>query len=106
MNDENPVEKTDLSEVSNEEKEQADNKVSAPEADEAMKLQESFKRVHNRSDNFTYECDLKREAKQLGMEIEEYRRWYKLSSESPHWWPRFCRWAGFGGKNLWISFSY
>jgi hypothetical protein len=78
MNDENPVEKTDLSEVSNEEKEQADNKVSASEADEAMKLQESFKRVHNRSHKFTYECDLKREAKQLGMEIEEYRRWYKL----------------------------
>jgi Pentapeptide repeats (8 copies) len=103
MNDENSLGQPDSSELLGEGKEQTDKQASAPNPDEKkkQKLQGSFKRVHERSDKFSHEWDLKREAKKLGMEVEEYRRWYELSSESSNWLPRFCRWAGFGDKKLW-----
>lgn len=106
MNDETPAKQTDSSEALKGEKEQSDNKA-APEPDEIKKLelQESFKRVHDRSDKFSHEWDLKREAKNLEMEVEEYRRLYELSSTPSKWLPtwlsRLWQWTGIAEKKGW-----
>jgi uncharacterized protein YjbI with pentapeptide repeats len=119
MNDENPVEQTNLSEVSEEQKGQLDNKASAPKPDEVKKLelQESFKKIHDRSDKFSHEWDLKREAENLDMKVEEYRHWYELRPKPRTWFywifhHRVAIWifqlisgiwrcTGFGEKKLW-----
>jgi hypothetical protein len=100
MNDENPADQTDSSKAPKTKKEQPDNKA-ASEPDEVKKLQESFGRVYNGRDKLRHEYDLRFEAKQLDMEIEEYRRWYELSSKPPTWRSRFWQWTGFGEKKVW-----
>jgi uncharacterized protein YjbI with pentapeptide repeats len=102
MNDENSLEKADSPEAPQCKEKQTNDKPSTPEPNKLkQQLQESFKKICDRSDKFSQEFDLKREAENLVMDVEEYRRWYELSSESSLWGPRFCRWAGFGGKKLW-----
>jgi uncharacterized protein YjbI with pentapeptide repeats len=101
MNDEKSAEQPDSSELPKGKNELTDKQASAPEPDEVKKLQESFGRIYNGPNKLRHEYDLRLEAKQLGMEFEEYRCWYELSSESSNWWPRFWRWTGFGEKKLW-----
>jgi uncharacterized protein YjbI with pentapeptide repeats len=102
MNDETSPEKTDLSKVPEGKKKQTNDKPSATEPNEfKQQLLESFKKICDRSNKFSHECDLKREAKKLDMEVEEYRRWYELSSKPPTWRSRFWHWTGFGEKKLW-----
>jgi Pentapeptide repeats (8 copies) len=108
MNDENSPEQTNSSEAPQGKKEQIDSQgiTSAPNPDEEKKqeLQDSFERVHKRSDKFSYEWDLEREAKKLDMKIDEYRRWYELRPK-PHkgvYWifqPIHNIWHGIG--NVW-----
>jgi uncharacterized protein YjbI with pentapeptide repeats len=89
MNDKNSAEQTDLSKVA---KNKKDNKASASEPDEVKNLQESFDRVHDSPNKLMREYELTFEAKQLGIEVEVYRRLYKLH----------CRdLTGFGEKKLW-----
>jgi uncharacterized protein YjbI with pentapeptide repeats len=105
MNDEKSAEQPDSSELPGGEKEQTGNKASVPKTNnnevKKQELQDSFKRVHERSDKFNHEWDLKREAKKLDMKDEEYRNWYELSSKPLTWRSRFWGWTGFGEKKLW-----
>jgi uncharacterized protein YjbI with pentapeptide repeats len=89
MNDQNSPGQTYSSEEPQGKKEQINSQgiPSAPKSDEEKKqeLQDSFERVHKRSDQFSYEWDLKSEAKKLDMEVEEYQRWYELFSKPRTW---------------------
>jgi hypothetical protein len=57
-------------------------------------LRESFKRVYDGPDQLQKEYDIAREAKQMGIELETYRRLYELRNEEPNdpypkpkkWW--------------------
>jgi uncharacterized protein YjbI with pentapeptide repeats len=89
MNDKNPAELTDLSKAS---KNSRDTKASASEPDEVKKLQESFDRVYVGPNKLRHEYDLQFEAKQIHMEIEDYRRLYELQRRDL---------TGFGEKKLW-----
>jgi Pentapeptide repeats (8 copies) len=101
MIDEKSAEQPDSSELPKGKNEPTDKQASAPEPDEVKKLQDSFDRVYNGPNKLRHEYDLRFEAKQVGMEIEEYRRWYELSSKPPTWRSRFWRWTGIAEKKGW-----
>jgi hypothetical protein len=89
MNDENPAKQKDSPKMS---KEKKDTKASASEPDEVKKLQESFDRVYVGPNKLRHEYDLQFEAKQIHMEIEDYRRLYELQRRDL---------TGFREKKLW-----
>jgi uncharacterized protein YjbI with pentapeptide repeats len=117
MNNEKSTEQPDSAKLPRGEKEPTDNKAAASEPDEVKKqrLQDSFKRVHERSDKFSHEWDLKREAKKLNMKDEEYRNWYELRPKPRTWFYWIFRnrvfiwlsqpirvfWYGIGLGNIW-----
>jgi len=77
---------------------------SAPESNELKLLRESFERIHTGSDSLQYEYDLTKEAKNLGMSVDEYRRLY--TQRSSDFLANFLGrstwlWTGFREKKLW-----
>ena len=78
--------------------------INVPESDELKLLRESFERIHTGSDSLQYEYDLTKEAKNLGMSADEYRRLYAQRSSNilanvvgrSTW-----LWTGFREKKLW-----
>jgi len=77
---------------------------SVPESDELKLLRESFERIHTGSDSLQYEYDLTKEAKNLGISVDKYRRLY--AQRSSNFLANFLGrstwlWTGFGEKKLW-----
>jgi hypothetical protein len=67
-------------------------------------LRDSFNRVYHRPNRLQREYDLQKEAKQMGMLLEDYRQLYELRDEEeidPYpqqkWWKKPKLWIGWLG---------
>ena len=76
--------------------------------DEVQRLTESFARIHAGSNVMWREYDLKREAQQFEVELDEFRRLYEMWRKQPTLFSElfptvvgFWGWMGFGEKKGW-----